>query len=273
MNKQRHNLTLVQLDAPRNNKWYEVAILLILLIIRLLDIALTWLFFGSTSPPTWFSALLFFFSYTLTAFLIWLKRDELGNLHIDKVFIYFYIFSGILICLFYQSGIFGLGALLISILIFIALQTNKLDFGEVAPSYLKHRYVILVGLLPFLLVFLINIHFVKSISLDTQTVVAVMLNANFAAVVYEEVLFRAFLWGYLRNLKFSDFQALIIQSVLFWIAHWQKLASGNYFVFLIVLPLLSLLLGFVVLRSRSITQSTISHFLYNALLGLILSSR
>src|ERR1700690_834876 len=238
IDKQRHNLTPVQLDAPRNSRWYEVAILLILLITRLLDIALVWLFFGSASSPAWFSALLGLFSYTLIALLIWLKRDELGNLHIDKVFIYFFIFSGILLCFFYQTGIFGLGTLLISILLFIALQRDKLDFGQVAPSYLRHRYVIVVGLIAFLLTLLIHINFRETISLDTQTVNAAIVNASFPAVVYEEALFRAFLWGYLRNLKLSDIQALILQSTLFWIAHWQKLASGNYLQFLIVTPLL-----------------------------------
>jgi membrane protease YdiL (CAAX protease family) len=86
-------------------------------------------------------------------------------------------------------------------------------------------------------------------------------------IVVEEIMFRGMLWMLLKNLNFSEIKIVILQAILFWISHVY--AFNNLAFFWINAPMISILLGVIVWRSKSITPSTIAHILINMLLGFV----
>ncbi|NOT06500.1 MAG: CPBP family intramembrane metalloprotease [Anaerolineales bacterium] len=60
---------------------------------------------------------------------------------------------------------------------------------------------------------------------------------------------------------------VILQAILFWISHVY--AFNNLTFFWITTPMVSIFLGIIVWRSKSITPSTIAHLLINMLLGFV----
>lgn len=86
------------------------------------------------------------------------------------------------------------------------------------------------------------------------------------AAVSEEPLFRGFLWGYLRRWGLSPAWTAVVQAGLFWVGHLYYMDTGLNF--WLCIPLASLLLGFVVVRTRSIAYSMALHTLLNSLLDM-----
>ncbi len=84
---------------------------------------------------------------------------------------------------------------------------------------------------------------------------------------YEELLFRAFLWGYLRLLGWSDGKILILQAVTYVIFHVFYL-PGNLFMFLVVTPAAALVLGYLAWKGRSIAPSMVANALTMLYRGL-----
>lgn len=72
---------------------------------------------------------------------------------------------------------------------------------------------------------------------------------------------------FLKDLGLSDSKAFYIQAFLFSIKHINYLFSP--LTFWVIVPILSLTLGYIVLRSKSLTPSTFVHVLYNAFVELI----
>ena len=91
-------------------------------------------------------------------------------------------------------------------------------------------------------------------------------------VVYEEAIFRGMLWKFLKNMQLSEPRIVLAQEFLFWLAYIRYLIS-NPFIFWIFVPIAGLLLGYIVLRSKSITPSTITHLLINLFYGSLIISR
>jgi membrane protease YdiL (CAAX protease family) len=82
-----------------------------------------------------------------------------------------------------------------------------------------------------------------------------------SAAISEEPLFRGFLWGYLKGKGITNGRICLIQAGLFWIGHIYYIGTGVNF--WIVHPLLALLLGLIVWKSKSITHSMVVHSCLN----------
>lgn len=92
---------------------------------------------------------------------------------------------------------------------------------------------------------------------------ATVFQASVAAV-NEEPLFRGLLWGYLLDRGWSDRPIFLVQAILFWSAHFYRAIDQPY-EWWVLIPVASLLFGWVAWRSRSITGSMIAHAIGNAL--------
>ena len=90
----------------------------------------------------------------------------------------------------------------------------------------------------------------------------ILFQLSFAAVM-EEPLFRGFLWGSFRQMGIQDGLVCVIQAVLFWLAHIYYYNTGiNFWV---VIPIGSLVLGLVILKTKSTSYSMAAHALINSL--------
>ena len=75
---------------------------------------------------------------------------------------------------------------------------------------------------------------------------------------YEEIVFRGFLWGLLRDKKWNEFSICLFQAFLFFVAHiyYYEFKLGWFFI-------LGLVFGWLASRSKSTTPGMISHALSN----------
>jgi membrane protease YdiL (CAAX protease family) len=99
-----------------------------------------------------------------------------------------------------------------------------------------------------------------------------ILLAGWRAGVYEELLFRSLLMGYLKELYQSPWFFVLSQAIIFWAAHpryymhdlWIQ-SMGNF--------IFGLLMGYVVYKRKSILPSVIIHSFANTygIIGLPLS--
>jgi membrane protease YdiL (CAAX protease family) len=77
------------------------------------------------------------------------------------------------------------------------------------------------------------------------------------AATFEEVLYRAYLWGRLTQLTRTSDLSIVISSVLFALAHgYDPATTLSVFTF-------GLVLGFVFAKSRSLLRVTLAHWGYN----------
>ena len=154
-----------------------------------------------------------------------------------------------------------------ALLLFIALRRKEFDFELSRPDYSKNWYLPLLSILIFIPIYLYAPPSGSHVSLDSQSMVHIILDASLPAVVFEEMLFRAMLWRFLKDLGCTNLLTFFVQAFLFWISHYQMLVVGHVFSFWIATPCISMILGYIVLRSKSVALSTISHYLYNCLIG------
>jgi Type II CAAX prenyl endopeptidase Rce1-like len=238
-------------------------ILFFLLLIRLIDQYLPVWIFGTTTPD-WYSHWYAGIAYILTATIVWLNRHRLVALNIDQPFIAALILGGVLHAFYlkYDAGIF-VG--ITTVLIFWAHQTNQLVFKNPVPypkgTGLLIWFTILLALAPVLL---FRLTLKTSLDFDTfSTTFLGILITDLALIVFEEVLFRGALWAYVQSFGLSEQAAFYAQAILFWISHHRFLLLHNPHSFWVSLPIQAILFGLMTWRSKSLTPSTIGHFLFN----------
>lgn len=79
-----------------------------------------------------------------------------------------------------------------------------------------------------------------------------------SAAVFEEPFFRAFLWGFLALVGFKNRQILILQTLLFAVAHFYYVPNSLVSFFFIV-PFGALCLGYLAMKTKSIASSIVAH--------------
>ncbi len=204
-------------------------------------------------------------AYGLISVVIWLNRKNLQSLNIDSKFIVIFVFVGYLYSLLLPvtPGVF---LALATTFVLWLLSSNKLQF-EYAPSHFKQVTVFI--LIIFAPLIIKSIFSRASATLpDPKTIIEAFFTANLPLVVFEEVIFRGLLWIYLVSVGLKGYQIIFTQGVLFWLSHLYYFKSDPA-TFWFWLPLISIMLGIIVWRSKTVFPSIIGHYLYNVFLLLI----
>lgn len=250
----------------------SVALLLFLLLVRLADDYLPLWLFGP-SVPAWFSWWYASILYACMALLVWLNRRMLQNLNVDRSFVVLVVVAGIWLFFSYDpaAGALLAGVLIGAVALFIAwaLLSNRLEFGP--SSAHQARAGILVGtcVAPALLVLSRGVIANSLVApVDIRAAGVAIVNANLFGIVFEELLFRGALWGVLRDLGLGDGVIIIVQGVMFWIAHHRYFALQDWTIAWVLIPFLGIMLGVLAWRSKSIAWTTACHFLFNFAVGL-----
>jgi membrane protease YdiL (CAAX protease family) len=240
------------------------AILFFLLFVRLADLYLPISLFGSNTRE-WYSGIV----YILTAAIILLNRHRLEALNIDRPFIAVLLLGGVFY-VFYLIQSVGIFVGAAAGLLYWANHTNQLVFKNPVPypkgTGLLIVLTVLLALAPIVL-FQPTLRTTLSLQIVGTTFLEILI-PQLAAIVFEEVLFRGALWAYVRSLGFSDQAAFYTQAVLFWASHYALI--NNPYIFWIALPIGAILFGLMTWRSKSLTPSTLSHFLFNFTSGLMM---
>jgi membrane protease YdiL (CAAX protease family) len=202
------------------------------------------------------------YSLILISMVVIVNRSNLNRLNIDKYFVAVILCGG----LSYDwdpSWQLGLATALASFFVFILCGKGWLIFSSAEPNLTRVFLVILLGFLLGLLLMGNPINFMKF-----RWVIQWFL-FFIPFVVAEEVMFRGMLWSFLKDLNFSVFWIVTSQAILFWLSHVHF--ANNLVFFWVITPVVSVLLGIIVWRYRSITLSATAHMLVNLLLGLVAS--
>jgi len=244
-------------------------ILFFLLLVRLIDQYLPNWIFGA-SKPNWFSYWYAGIAYILTTAIVWLNRHRLAELNIDRPFVIALMLGGVLYAFFLTPDI-GILVGVTAGFIYWAYRNHHFYLKNTVQYPPGTIFLILISILLALVPVFLYDPTLKSPP-NIQFVITnffASLQAQLALIVFEELIFRGALWAYLRDLGLRENPAFFLQAFLFWISHHERLLRENTYFFWIATPLVALLLGFIVRRSKSLTPSTIAHFLFNLTSRLI----
>lgn len=198
-------------------------------------------------------------AFLIALSIIIINRANLIEMNIDKSFLIILSISiGIHVFNFFYP--FGWVALILSLIFYLLLKREEFIINNTTKTTFGILVLVIIVYLSFVLRyelkyteynFLINNKFYQSI-------------IRISFTVTEELIFRGFLWMYLKNLNWHESIIIVFQSVLFWLFHLYLLPLYPI-AFLISIPIMSLILGIITAHSKSLSPSTLSHFLYNSI--------
>lgn len=195
----------------------------------------------------------------IVGLVIRINRDCLPKMNIDKFYIVMLIIATLLIIYTVPYNVF---AVITFLYLGYILLDKKVKFSVIGNNWfwiLLLLAVMLVGVIVSMLVFFeaSNINLFSMEQSLRRFVLEII-----PITIYEEVVYRGMLQMVLKDLGTGDFAAFTVQALLFWMKHINYLFASPISFWLFI-PILSLILGYVVYRSKSLTLSTFLHILYN----------
>ena len=218
-------------------------------------------------------------TYLLTASLIYWERRRLAEFHIDRYALAFILFLRplqTLILAYWKVDSpmafpHPMGLLIWVISIGSILLLWQSGFKPARASFITVGWLA-IGIFAGICVSVAgNLNSFRSMFSpnpyppSAQLITSMSLNLVYHlgfAPINEEPLFRGFLWGHLRELKWKDGWILILQAILFACAHVYF--AGRYpLMFWVYIPAAAILFGYLTLRSRSIAPAILAHGMIN----------
>jgi membrane protease YdiL (CAAX protease family) len=203
---------------------------------------------GKFELPSWEDDAFLCASYVLISLLLWINKADLHEINVDKNFVILFVILGA-IYTFLTPTVIG-------ILMGAATILNKrVAFWQSSMKMRFHQC--------FIFSFLDSIYFFAiqkaRFSMGGLNFIDAIFWTNPPMIAVEEFLFRGLLWKLLRDFEYTENKIIYIQAFLFWICHFYL----EPIIFWIFLPLISILLGYLVSRTKTISSSMFLHFLHN----------
>ncbi len=244
----------------------SVSLTALLLLIRLADSSLTVWLFGASPPawvPDWYAGCL----WILMVALVILHRGDLSALNIDRGFMLILLVSGVMLFSIIpeRTGLaLGLAVGVTTAGLAWYYFTNRTRFTRPIDTRLGSWILVPISALTLVPPFVVGLLRHGTVQPLTQgTILQAFFGANLFGIAFEEFLIRGMLWHYLERIGLKAGSIMLVQGLVFWLAHHSQLASGGGYGFWLSEPLIALLFGFIVWRSRSVTLSSSSHLIYN----------
>lgn len=214
--------------------------------------------------------------YVVIALSIWLEKKNLHEFNLDRLSLLILISSSVFRRRLgveneaYFLIIIGAAGLLI--LISTILNWSKIPKTNIRWVAIGF-FVACIALIP--------ITFIESLKLQTipnnspgsygvfwDIIRRAMYDLSFTAPI-EEILFRGFVWGYLRKLKWGVNKVFWVQGALFWLLHIGRISS--FFTFFFSIPILTYISSELTKRSGQVSPSIISHLIINTIVSVLLA--
>ena len=258
------NDTVATVDEGKKHFFISLFLLGGLLFLRFPFLIITqWILLGKPVP---LGIVFFTFSictYALTAVLIWWEREHLRDFWIDLAAAVTFLL---------QMFCFPIGVGL-----FATMRRHHARFP--APPANVWFWALLGAL--FAMIF--NIAMVRlglepsSTRSSEPASVGFLIPLVFlqmtTAAVFEEPLFRGFLWGYLRRMHWQDGWIWLFQASLFTLGHVYFLQTEPIGPWFMRIMLTSLVIGFMAWKAQSIFASMVTHGMFNASNSMLLHTR
>jgi hypothetical protein len=194
-----------------------------------------------------------------------LYKGELSILWMDRFFMILLIIANISVCWNFFLP-FGWIAGLLTVFIGSLDIMKRLSFKKIArPTWIYIYGSIFISFIGFMV--LIN----PTRILTFQRIFPELFSWEYPSAIFEELFFRGFVWMLFSHLKISAPKIIIFQALLFWIAHLNYIFTSP-FTFWLFAPIVGLLLGIIVWRSKSLVPSSLVHIVLNTSLLMIFGS-
>ncbi len=200
------------------------------------------------------------YSLILVAIVIYLNRENVKQLNIDKWFVFLFL-GGALAFKWDTNWLLETLTLLSSLGLLIFYIKGCFNFDREERN--RWKIISIITALSILTLMLV-ISFAGAIK--PQWIVYWFL-LYLPLVIVEEFLFRGLLWMFLENQNLSNKSIIALQALFFWFNHVN--AHNDVLFFWVIIPIISIFLGVLVWRSNSITPSILFHVLFNIFFGLI----
>jgi len=213
-------------------------------------------------------------SYLLFVALIIAELKNLEEFHLDKFTILTFIIFSLLRRRF---GIFGEPIFLVIIGLSGVLTAFALIIKK--PVLPKTKiYWAMIGIITagLSIIFITYIELLLRGAWDLSpliggsvpiTAISQIINDISTSALLEELLFRSFLWGYLRRRGWAENKIFWIQNLLFWLMHPTRIFTPFSFFFSI--PLLSFISSKLTYHSKQIFPAILSHTVFNAISAVL----
>lgn len=221
-----------------------------------------------TLPLELLTTIVLTFTHLVLATLIILERDSLSDFNIDNFTVYIFIFASFFRV---RSGAIGENISLFLIAIAGMAVGISLFRYKVIIQKTNLQWAIKgigAGLLIIAVAFCLNLFLPKSqidVMMLQDSVVFTGIKSMFyvfPGVILEEILFRGFLWGYLKKENWTNSKIAWFQGVLFWALHSSRIVVTPVS-FLVLIPLLTFFVTKLLLKSQQIYPSILSHAIVN----------
>ncbi|MBI5351124.1 MAG: CPBP family intramembrane metalloprotease [Chloroflexi bacterium] len=211
-------------------------------------------------------------SFPVIIFILRLNRDRLQEMNMDRFYVCLLVIAG-LIPLYKSPNIFPFNffAVITVIALIYAvyfLFSNKVKFGVIDFNALR-MILLITGVFAGITVCIAGFGEAIKINLPhSGQLLDIFLFQQIPGLIYEEAMYRGMLYIFLMDVGVSKSKAFYIQAFWFWIKHMH---FSLPFFFWIMLPILSLTYGYIAMRSKSLTPSTLAHLLYSTLVLFVYS--
>ncbi|MEW6609713.1 MAG: CPBP family intramembrane glutamic endopeptidase [bacterium] len=214
--------------------------------------------------------------YLVIALLICLERKNLNEFNLDRLSLLILILSSVFRrrlgvenegYFLFVIGIAGLAVFISTIPNWT--KTPKTDFRWLAIGL----FVALLSLIPITFIESFQVQTIQNsgpglYGLFWDMIRRAIYELSFTAPV-EEILFRGFIWGYLRKLKWDVNKIIWVQGALFWFLHIGRIRSPLTFFFSV--PILTYISSELTKRSGQVSPSIISHLIINTIGSVLLA--
>jgi len=234
--------------------------LFVLLVRDLLDPSVKQIYADQLRPlETILFALQWLGSFPIIVLVIKLNHDQLQKLNIDRFYVVLLIISGLIVLYAFPYNFFAVIALIYAVYI---LFSKKVTFGVVDHNSLR-MILLIAGVFAGIMFCITGFSGAIKIGLpNSEQLLDRFLVEIIPGSIYEEAVYRGMLYMFLMDLGVSKSKAFYIQAFLFWIKHMSYVLALPFF-FWIILPIVSLTYGYIAMRSKSLTPSTLVHILDN----------
>jgi hypothetical protein len=209
---------------------------------------------GIRSVQDWTYTLFFNWSFILIGILIIVNRNDLQSLNIDGPFAAIFAAGSLTYWAYYR---WPSGWIALLMLVPMYILNKKREFRFAKPEPIANRIGIIL-----VIVFFLSFLFTKN-PLTIKRILSVthFIVTQVPGMLVAEIIFRGLLWKFLTDLNWSAPKIIGLQAFLFWLS-LSRFMFTNPIIFWIIFPIISVLLGIIVWRSKSISGSLFALLFY-----------
>jgi membrane protease YdiL (CAAX protease family) len=215
-------------------------------------------------------------SYIVIAVLIWSERKQLHEYHLEKFSLFLFILSSIARR---RLGINGEVYYLIlialsglSVIIVMYINRSRIQKTNIRWALAGAFWGCVLLILTFFCEsFQWKIWIDETLVSDNLVLLVlrqVVYNYSFGVII-EEMIFRGFLWGYLRKMGWEEKKIFWVQGIVFCLSHLYRIKTPV--TFFITIPLLTFVSSKLVQRFRQVFPSILSHLITNTMTPILLN--